>query len=145
MVKKQKSSASAATRKKHARKAAGGADQQLPLPKVKSKKKDKKSEPRVKQYIPPSKPAPVRPDPLDSLGIAKRIPAELLVVLRRLSKKDGVTKRKALEELMEGYVAMLGRGDDEGLVEANLEVALPVWVSVFLEVPCDERLRCMHV
>lgn len=133
MVKNQKPSASAATRKKHARKATGAEQQQLPLPKPKEKKKDKKgkgkdkAEPRVKQYIPPSKPAPVRPDPLDSLGIAKRLPPELLVVLRRLSKKDGVTKRKALEDLMEGYVAKLG--DDEN-VEVDLETALPVWVSL---------------
>ncbi|KAH7090867.1 hypothetical protein BKA62DRAFT_745446 [Auriculariales sp. MPI-PUGE-AT-0066] len=85
---KQKSSASSATRKKHARKAAVG----------KKEKKDKKA-PKVKQYIPPSKPAPVKADPLDVGGLAARIDPELLVILRRLGKRDAITKRRALEEL----------------------------------------------
>lgn len=131
MPRNQKSSASAATRKKHARKAAGDAKQELPLPKEKKKEKgkNKKKEPRVKVYIPPTKPAPVRPDPLDSLGIAKRLHPDLLVILRRLAKKDSVTKRKALEEFLAGWVEKaLRSGDEEGIVESMLQIALPVWV-----------------
>ncbi|KAI0715705.1 hypothetical protein C8Q72DRAFT_891767 [Fomitopsis betulina] len=86
---KSKSSASSATRKKHARKAATGQVDEPQLPKEKKAgKKEKKSKvPRKKVYIPPIKPAPVRPDPLDTLGIAQKLPPELLVILRRFAKK----------------------------------------------------------
>lgn len=118
---KQKSSASSATRKKHARKAAGTTGEPLaPVTeqkKVKGSKKDKHA-PKIKQYIPPSKPAPLRPDPLDVGGLAARIDPELLVVLRRLGKKDAVTKRRALEELTQ-----LAASDPDGLADAA-----PVWV-----------------
>lgn len=135
-----KSSASSATRKKHARKAAGGAEQALPLPKEK-KSKDKsgkgkgkkEKEPRVKMYIRPSKPVPVRPDPLDSLGLAKVLPPDLLVILKRLSKKDAVTKRKAIEELRDDWVECILRGEDAregGMRESALVVAMAVWVRV---------------
>ena len=131
MAKGQKSSASSATRKKHARKAAGGEQQQLPLPKEKKKDKTKgkNKEPRVKVYVPPAKPAPIRPDPRDSLGIAKHLPPELLVILKRLGKKDSVTKRKALESLQSDWVdVVLKNADSTGVIEATLEKALPVWV-----------------
>ena len=97
---KQKSSASSGTRKKHARKAAGNSGD-VPEPQQPKGKKDKKDKnaPKIKQYIPPSKPTPVRPDPLDAGGIAARIDPDVLVILRRLGKKDAVTKRRALDEL----------------------------------------------
>lgn len=47
----------------------------------------KKKEPRVKMYIPPVKPAPVVPDPLETTGLAHTLPAELLVLLCNISKK----------------------------------------------------------
>lgn len=135
MAKGHKSSATVATRKKHALKSTGGAKQELPLPKEKKDKgKGKKKEPRVKVFIPPSKPAPVRPDPLDSLGIAKHLPPNLLVVLRRLGKKDSVTKRKALEELQSDWIDKVLRGNDEdGTVESTLFTSLPVWVRFQFE------------
>jgi E3 ubiquitin-protein ligase listerin len=128
---KSKSSASSATRKKHARKAAAAAGQsdepQTPKEKKpKDKKGSKRSkEPRKKVYIPPVKPAAVQPDPLDTLGIAQRIPADLHVVLRRLAKKDSVTKRRALEDFHADWVEKSRQ--DENLL-AVLRVVLPVWV-----------------
>lgn len=132
---KGKSSASSATRKKHARKAANAAGEldEPQLSKEKKQKKEKGSkrskEPRKKVYIPPSKPVPVQPDPLDTLGIAQRIPAELLVVLRKLGKKDSVTKRRALEDLQADWVEKC-RHDEN--VAAVLEDVLPVWVCFVL-------------
>lgn len=133
MPKGQKSSASSGTRKKHARKSAG-AEQQLPLPKEKKpkdKSKGKNKEPRAKVYIPPTKPVAVRPDPLDSLGIAKRLPPELVIVLRRLGKKDTVTKRKALEDLLSDWIVKASVGEDYALEDA-LVLSMPVWVSCHL-------------
>jgi hypothetical protein len=144
-----KSSASSATRKKHARKAV--TKDALPtgtpnLPKEKKAKgKDKgkgKEPPRKKMYIPPVKPQPVQQDPIDALGLAQRLPAELLVVWRGLSKKDAVTKGKALEELRAGWIdrvhLLLSNNDDDDAhrdVDAEgharleaLILSLPVWV-----------------
>ncbi|TFY58014.1 hypothetical protein EVJ58_g6676 [Rhodofomes roseus] len=127
---KGKSSATSATRKKHARKAA--ADQveepQIPKEKKASKKEKKSKEPRKKVYIPPVKPAPVQPDPLDTLGIAQKLPPELLVVLRRLAKKDSITKRRALEDLQAGWVEKArSEGPNSGLLEVIAET-IPVWL-----------------
>lgn len=132
---KGKSSASSATRKKHARKAATSQGEALEpqVPKEKKpkgKEKGKKSkEPRKKAYIPPVKPAPAQPDPLDTLGIAQKIPADLLVVLRLLAKKDSVTKRRALEDLQAGWVEKARRDKDEELLSTLVEI-LPVWVRL---------------
>jgi hypothetical protein len=143
-----KSSASSATRKKHARKATKDAPPtdapNLPKEK-KAKGKDKakgKEPPRKKMYIPPVKPQPVQQDPIDALGLAQRLPAELLVVWRGLSKKDAVTKGKALEELRAGWIdrvhLLLSNNDDDDAhrdVDAEgyarleaLVLSLPVWV-----------------
>ena len=136
MAKGQKSSATSATRKKHARKAAG--EQALPLPKEK-KPKDKtkgkgkgKEPPRPKVYIPPTRPTRARPDPLDAPGISAKLPPDLLVLLRRLGKKDAVTKRKALEDFQAEWVgrAMRASTDDGMAVEDALVDALPVWVRI---------------
>ena len=151
MPKGNKSSASAGTRNKHAKKgskldegasqASGSAGGQ-----VKGSKKLTKAQkklPKVKQYIPPPKaPAPAIPDPLDSQGLAHSLPPELVVVLRRIGKKDGVTKRKGLEELREGWVLpLLSPVSTEGVArEGDLELeneiressmvsAVPIWVS----------------
>ncbi|KAK8854764.1 hypothetical protein IAR55_003503 [Kwoniella newhampshirensis] len=145
---KQKSSASAGTRKKHAKKAGkdvDGIDEQGPsnnggISKQRGQKKlskaQKKALPRVKQYIPPPKPpAPPIPDPLDGQGMARTLPAELVVVLRRFGKKDDVTKRKGLEELRDGWVSEVlrtGGTEDEGIEreikESALLLAIPVWL-----------------
>ena len=142
-----KSSASSATRSKHTRKAAGknAAPTDAPIlskekkPKGKDKGKNKEP-PRKKAYIPPVKPQPVQQDPIDMLGLAQRLPAELLLVWRGLSKKDVVTKGKALEELRTAWVDrahILPNDDDEdddgqdaegpARLEA-LMISLPVWV-----------------
>ncbi|TDL24483.1 hypothetical protein BD410DRAFT_785971 [Rickenella mellea] len=155
MPKAAKSSASSATRKKHARKAAGPSE--LPLPKEKKPKdkaKGKGKEPRQKIYIPPSKPAPVQPDPLDALGLAKQLPAELVVVLRKLAKKDTITKGKALEDLKNHWVGTYqqsGREEEErgGMTQDTFVLAfllaLPVWLhhlpSLFLS--SSHRIRLL--
>ena len=141
-----KSSASSGTRKKHARKAAkDGPLTDVPnVPKEKKPKgKDKsknKEPPRKKAYVPPVKPQAVQQDPIDALGLAQRLPAALLVVWRGLSKKDTVTKSKALEELRAGWIDRIpvpsnddhddnqhAEDDDLARLEA-LVVSIPVWV-----------------
>jgi hypothetical protein len=138
-----KSSASSATRKKHARKAAATKDGPTDVPNLpkdkKPKGKDKgknKEPPRKKAYVLPVKPQPVQQDPIDALGLAQRLPPELLVVWRGLSKKDTVTKTKALEELRVGWidrVHLLSDNNDnqDADVYASLEaltLSLPIWV-----------------
>lgn len=134
MVKNQKSSASSATRKKHAKKAAtaiGPVADDPPVPKQKKPKgKEKarlKAEPKKKVYIPPIRPRAVQPDPLDTLGIAYSISSELLVVLRKLGKKDVVTKTHALEELQSDWILKTKESNDSQLLEEIVAV-LPVWV-----------------
>lgn len=135
---KGQSSASSATRKKHARKAAAAhgelVESQPPKEKrPKGEKKGKKNkEPKKKAYIPPVKPAPVQPDPLDTLGIAQRIPADLLVVLRLLAKKDSVTKRRALEDLQAKWVDQARKEEGHVQLSALAEV-LPVWVRLIAD------------
>ncbi|TFK49320.1 hypothetical protein OE88DRAFT_1713557 [Heliocybe sulcata] len=131
MAKSHKSSASSATKKKHARKAGGPQPQDPALKnqkKDKTKGKGKNKEPRKKVYIPPYKPPPPQPDPLDTFGLAKQLPPELLVVLRSLKKKDSVTKAKALEELRDAWVekAVRERDEEAGTV-TTLVLMLPVW------------------
>ena len=127
---KGKSSASSATRKKQAAKAAKkfaferdddgnllhpeAAEALLnpPRPAQRGQKKDKtkgkdkdkgkgkgKAD-KKKQFIPPPKPPQPLPDPLDSLGLASLLPADLVVLLRKASKKDVVTRCRALEGLL---------------------------------------------
>jgi len=144
---KKTSSASAGTRKKNARKAAkGGAgddlDESVPQHTQKTQqgknkklsKAQKRALPKAKRYVPPPKPpAPPIPNPLDSQGLAGQLPAELVVALRGLGKKDDVTRRKALEELKDVWVAgvIKGEGDEveKEVREAALVSSTPVWVS----------------
>jgi hypothetical protein len=140
---KKTSSASAGTRKKNARKAAKGAEdpEEGAAPKQKTQqgknkklsKAQKRALPKAKRYVPPPKPpAPPIPNPLDSQGLANQLPAELVVSLRGLGKKDDVTRRKALEELKEGWVGQVTRGEgdevDKEVKEAALQSSVPVWV-----------------
>ncbi|KAG6901384.1 hypothetical protein C0995_012648 [Termitomyces sp. Mi166 len=120
MAKGGKSSATSATRKKHAKKAAAaGAAVESPQQKPKANKK--KTEPRIKAYVAPLKPAPAQPDPLDTTGLAHRLPPELLVVLRSFNKKAQVTKIRALEELQAGWI-------DKCQDVHVLADMLPVWL-----------------
>ncbi|KAH9988778.1 hypothetical protein BJV74DRAFT_459602 [Russula compacta] len=139
-----KSSASSATRKKHARKAAPKDAPLSDAPNLPKEKKPKgrdkgnnKEPPRKKAYVQPVKPQPVQQDPIDALGLAQRLPAELLVVWRGLSKKDVVTKSKALEELRAGWIdrvhLYLSNDDDhldaEGMARLEaLILSVPVWM-----------------
>ena len=129
-----KSSASSATRKKHAKKSATPDEPSLPpnasqkRPKTKAERKLSKKEPRVKMYIPPVKPAPVQPDPLETTGLARTLPADLLVVLRNISKKAQVTKIRALEELQSGWVEKCIKDKEDSSLASKLVEMLPVWV-----------------
>lgn len=134
MVKNQRSSASSATRKKHAKKAAAAVGELVDDPPVPKQKKPKgkekarlKAEPKKKAYIPPIRPRAIQPDPLDTLGIGYSISSELLVVLRKLGKKDIVTKTRALEELQSDWVLKANEKDNPQLLE-EIIAALPVWV-----------------
>lgn len=140
MPKPSKSSASSATRKKHARKVTSpptesNATAQNTKSKP-SKKEIKKgiAPPPKKSYISPSKlkPPPTQVDPLDSLG--SLLPSELVVILRKLAKKDGVTKSRALEEL-EVWIRRAKEEPNDVAVDAGkvqvLVVMLPIWVRYF--------------
>ncbi|KAG5352362.1 hypothetical protein C0989_002683 [Termitomyces sp. Mn162] len=135
MGKGGKSSATSATRKKHAKKAAGEShlEEQAPLfPKdkklTKQQRAQKKKEPRVKMYIPPVKPAPVQPDPLETTGLVHRLPPELLIVLRSFNKKAQVTKIRALEELQSGWIDKCRKEGEDGALVYVLIDMLPVWL-----------------
>lgn len=135
MAKKQ-SSASSATRKKHAAKQAKrrggdndgddegaqgqgqGQGQARPLQRGQAKsKKDRKQDKkhRVKQYIPPPPPPKGLPDPVDLYLVqaGKQPDPELVVVLRRLHKKDEATISRGVDGL-EGWVRETLRMDAEG-------------------------------
>ena len=143
---KQKSSASSATRKKHARKAAANDDEESgsnPPPKGKGAQRlggkgkgKKKNEPRVKMYIPPVKPQALQRDPIDVLGLASSLPPDLLVnVFRKLTKKDIITRQRALEDFKVNWVDKCKDGDDDErqAVLATLEIAQPAWVGYIFE------------
>ncbi|OBZ77520.1 E3 ubiquitin-protein ligase listerin [Grifola frondosa] len=131
---KSKSSASSATRKKHARKAAvaHGVVEEPSLPKekkAKGKDKKKNKEPQKKVYIPP------------------KLPPDLLVVLRRFSKKDSITKRRALEEFQSAWVDQARREGEDGSLLPILEETLPVWLhhSPALFIHPSRRIRLLAV
>jgi hypothetical protein len=149
MGKQKASSASSGTRKKHAKKAAAEGSQDASSAsntnqtqagrskgaggKGAKGKGRKNAEPRVKMYIPPVKPQALQRDPVDILRLATSLPPDLLVVFRKLTKKDAVTRRRALEELLSGWfekVNAVDGGDEEREAAlAALETALPAWVS----------------
>ncbi|KAK4058560.1 hypothetical protein OIO90_000004 [Microbotryomycetes sp. JL221] len=173
---KGKSSASSATRKKHQRKAqkANGDDvddQSSPQQKNQnkpsngSKKKDKKSrfEPKVKRYIPPPPPPKGKPDPVDVyLQGGSSVDPELVVILRRLHKKDESTLVKGVEGLETwvrdvirrqlDVVSRQQQGDanneDDGwqVEQAAEEVveAMQVWASHFPRLALHPERRVRH-
>ncbi|KDN48410.1 hypothetical protein RSAG8_03002, partial [Rhizoctonia solani AG-8 WAC10335] len=135
MGKQGKSSASSATRKKHAKKAATHDPSIAIAPASKAqgkgKGKGKNKEPRVKQYIPPPKYKPLVEDPIESSTIASALPPNMVLCFKGLSKKDPVTKIKALDEL------------GNMLNDESWRAALPVWLWHFvsLSVHPNRRLR----
>ena len=138
-----KSSASSATRKKHAAKKTAVPDVDEPPNATqkrittKAERKLLKKEPRVKMYIPPVKPAPAQLDPLETTGLARTLPADLLVVLRNISKKAQVTKIRALEELQTGWIEKCMK--DEEIFSACVAM-LPVWVRPSLNSSWSKRM-----
>lgn len=140
-----KSSASSATRKKQAVKAAKKAGTEAPAPqngagskppqRGQKKDKSKKKEPKKKVFIPPPKPPQGLPDPLDTLGLAAQLPGDLVVLLRKAGKKDVVTRQRALEALQIWLQDAIHTStkideDPEGAEkEAALVLMLPCWVS----------------
>jgi E3 ubiquitin-protein ligase listerin len=137
---KQKSSATSATRKKHARKAAAHDEDESGTIESQNKGgkgnakggkgKGKKKEPRVKMYIPPVKHTALLRDPVDELGLAAVLDPEMLVLFRRLAKRDAVTKRRALEDLC-ATLANLGSSSADEQEIASWASVLPVWVSEY--------------
>lgn len=149
---KGKSSASSATRKKHAAKAAKGSNAddvaeaqastkpQQPAQRGQKKVKKDRFAPKIKSYVPPPPPPRGAPDPVDLyLNGGAGVDAELVVVLRRLAKRDEATLQRGVDGL-EGWVrevvreeGALGRKGEEGWkVEQRREelvTALAVWVS----------------
>jgi hypothetical protein len=146
---KQKSSATSGTRKKHAKKAA--AKQDAPEENTSQtqrkggkatgggKGRGKKNEPRVKMYIPPVKPQALQRDPIDVLGLASSLPPDLVIVFRKLTKKDAVTRRRALEELQSNWFDKYTNDSDEIPQEEKddilqaLQTVLPAWVSIIVK------------
>ncbi|KAE8204435.1 hypothetical protein A4X06_0g1527 [Tilletia controversa] len=157
-----KSSASSATRKKQAAKAAkktGGDHGPSSQPSASAKtggnnqrgqKKDKKA-PKKKVFIPPPKPPQPAPDPLDALGLAALLPPDLVVHLRKASKKDVLTRQRALESL-QAWIRGQDTGEEAGASALSeeerisaLTVMLPSWVHIFprLSISPTRRLRIL--
>ncbi|PWN31235.1 uncharacterized protein FA14DRAFT_193136 [Meira miltonrushii] len=165
MPKNTKSSASSGTRKKQAAKAAkkSGTEpsqqQQKPangaLQRGQKKTKGKKGEPKKKVYIPPVKPKQDVIDPLDSMGLASLLPSDLVVLLRKASKKDVITRTRALEGLLEWINAptqaesIPASEEEEVSTDRNsaLIIALPSWVHLLprLSNSPNRRLRQLTV
>lgn len=147
---KSKSSASSATRKKQAAKQAKkkqGAEQDddpnpshTPQKAQRGQKKQKKDRfaPKVKSYVPPPPPPKGAPDPVDLYLVSqgKQIDAELVVVLRRLAKKDEATIMKGVEgfeaavrEVLRREQQQEGEEWERELKEEELLECVAVWVS----------------
>ncbi|KNE57047.1 hypothetical protein AMAG_02806 [Allomyces macrogynus ATCC 38327] len=84
---------------------------------------------------PPTVASSLSADNLLALAADPAVPADLVVVFRKLAKREAITKVKALEELRE-YLAG-GAG--------NFDVLLPLWPSVFnrLGIDVDKRVRAL--
>lgn len=95
---KSKSSASSATRKKHSKKAT---DEEPVAPPQRGQKKGIKKDrfaPKIKVYTPPPATPKGLPDPVDLyLTQGQQIDPELIVILRKLGKRDESTISKGLE------------------------------------------------
>lgn len=103
----------------------------------KGTKKNKKSEPRKKQYIPPAKPPPKATDPVDDLGLASVMDAQLVVILRKFMKKDDKTLSRALDELL----IWLNHPETDQLSKVMM---LPVWTHHFPKLALQSGKRLRH-
>ncbi|GJJ10582.1 hypothetical protein Clacol_004809 [Clathrus columnatus] len=147
MPKPSKSSATSGTRKKHARKAGGDSEPpelSQPVKSKPSKKQIKKglAPPPKKTYIPPSKLKPTahEVDPLD--GLDSLLPSELVLILKRLGKKDAITKSRALEEL-ENWIQEAKNEKIEYVKSDSLVNMLPVWLYRYpaLSIHASRKIR----
>ncbi|GAA5944519.1 ubiquitin-protein ligase RKR1 [Sporobolomyces koalae] len=159
---KSKSSASSATRKKQAAKQAkkkGATEEELnpshtPQKAQRGQKKQKKDRfaPKIKSYVPPPPPPKGAPDPVDVYLISrgKQIDPELVVVLRRLAKKDEATIGKGVDAFESAVQEVLRRereqeGEDweRELKEEELLECIAVWAHHFprLALHPSRRLR----
>lgn len=139
MAPKGKSSASAGTRKKQAKKAAqkAGIDPSAvqpgsgqPAQRGQKKSKQDKKAPKVKQYIPPPPPPRGEPDPVDRLGLGRAgssVTAETIVTLRKVAKRDATTVERGLEEWEEWARKAVA----EGQTEDELLETMQVWTHHF--------------
>jgi hypothetical protein len=90
-----------------------------------------KKEPRKKVFVPPPKPPAPPPDPLDDYGLASSLPPALVVLTRKASKKDVVTRTRACEALHAWVAGAELEGETLGEEERKeTEVIwLTCWVS----------------
>ncbi|GAA5853357.1 hypothetical protein JCM5353_007763 [Sporobolomyces roseus] len=159
---KSKSSASSATRKKQAAKqakkknpSAGEEDEthtpQKPQRGQKKQKKDRFA-PKVKSYVPPPPPPKGAVDPVDLYLITqgKQIDPELVVVLRRLGKKDEATIGKGVEgfdaavkEVLRKEKEQEGEEWEREVKEEEIVECIAVWAHHFprLALHPSRRLR----
>ncbi|GAA5904173.1 ubiquitin-protein ligase RKR1 [Sporobolomyces salmoneus] len=161
---KSKSSASSATRKKQAAKQAKKKQQnaedddlnpshtpQKPQRGQKKQKKDRFA-PKVKSYVPPPPPPKGAPDPVDLFLVSqgKQIDPELVVVLRRLHKKDEATIGKGVEgfdaavrEVLRREQTKVGEDWERELKEEEILECVAVWAHHFprLALHPSRRLR----
>ncbi|KAG2122249.1 uncharacterized protein EDB93DRAFT_1259287 [Suillus bovinus] len=79
--------------------------------------------------MPPSKPAPSQPDPMDTLGPIHRLRPELVIIFRSWGKKNPLTKGQALEELKSKWIDESSRKGDESVECDALVMMLLVWVA----------------
>ncbi|KAJ3808145.1 hypothetical protein F5876DRAFT_46635 [Lentinula aff. lateritia] len=104
----------------------GGTNKKQKLSKKELKELEKQQ--RQKSYIAPTKPQPIKPDPLDSTGLAYVLPGELVIVLRNLGKKAVKTREKALDDLESGWVNSDRTKESSGQEHILIDM-LPVWLS----------------
>ncbi|KAJ3861751.1 hypothetical protein EV359DRAFT_46545 [Lentinula novae-zelandiae] len=104
----------------------GGTNKKQKLSKKELKELEKQQ--RQKSYIAPTKPQPIKPDPLDSTGLAYVLPGELVIVLRNLGKKAVKTREKALDDLENGWVNSDRTKESSGQEHILIDM-LPVWLS----------------
>ncbi|WFD30021.1 hypothetical protein MSPP1_001034 [Malassezia sp. CBS 17886] len=153
---RNKSSASAGTRKKQAAKAAaktGGALAGAPPaghgPDGTKLSKKERQLAKKRSYVPPARPPQPAPNPLDSMGLASLLPADLVVLLRRVLKKDIVTRVRALEALLAWVHGAHPAADETEAQRSDsdrvsaLVMMLPFWTHIFprLALSPSQRLR----
>ncbi|KAH7872118.1 uncharacterized protein C8R40DRAFT_1173854 [Lentinula edodes] len=104
----------------------GGTNKKQKLSKKELKELEKQQ--RQKSYIAPTKPQPIKPDPLDSTGLVYVLPGELVIVLKNLGKKAVKTREKALDDLESGWVNSDRTKESSGQEHVLIDM-LPVWLS----------------